>query len=53
MELRATVSLGQLWAHNGKQREARQMLAKIYRWFTEAHATADLREAQELLDQWS
>jgi adenylate cyclase len=53
LELRATVSLGRLWALTGKQRQARQLLTKICDWFTEAHSTADLREARDLLGRWS
>ena len=33
----------------GKQDEARPMLAEIYGWFTEGFDTADLREAKALL----
>jgi adenylate cyclase len=53
LELRAAVSLGSLWARAGKQRQAKQLLSKIYGWFTEAQSTVDLREAQDLLRQWS
>ena len=52
LELHATVSLSRLWAHTGKQRQAQQLLTKICGWFTEAHSTADLREARDLLGQW-
>jgi DNA-binding winged helix-turn-helix (wHTH) protein len=38
--LRATMSLARLWHQQGKQTEARQMLAKIYDWFTEGFDTA-------------
>jgi hypothetical protein len=31
--------------------EARQMLAKIYGWFTEGFDTADLKAAKALLDE--
>jgi hypothetical protein len=50
-ELRATVSLARLWQQQGKIAEARQMLAKIYNWFTEGFDTTDLREAKVLLDE--
>jgi len=53
LELRATTSLARLWQQQGKQRKARQLLAKIYGWFTEGFDTADLREAKELLDELS
>src|SRR5262249_2226607 len=35
LELRATVSLARLWQRQGKKKQARRMLAKIYDWFTE------------------
>ena len=43
-ELRATTSLG-------KREEARQLLAKIYEWFTEGFDTTDLKNARTLLDE--
>jgi hypothetical protein len=49
-ELRATTSLTRLWQQQGKQAEARQMLADVYNWFTEGFDTKDLQEAKELLE---
>jgi predicted ATPase len=49
LELRAVISLSRLWQRQGKQTEARKMLAEIYGWFTEGFDTADLREAKALL----
>jgi predicted ATPase len=49
-ELRAAVSLSQLWQQQGKYIEARELLAPIYGWFTEGFDTADLREARALLE---
>jgi predicted ATPase len=49
-ELRATVSLARLWQSQGKTKEAYQMLAEIYGWFTEGFDTPDLVEARELLE---
>lgn len=49
LELRATMSLARLWQRQGKREKARQMLARIYGWFTEGFDTADLQEAQQLL----
>jgi predicted ATPase len=49
-ELRATVSLARLWQQQGKKKEARQMLAEIYGWFTEGFDTKDLQEAKALLE---
>jgi predicted ATPase len=50
-ELRASTSLARLWQQQGKQREAHQMLAEIYGWFTEGFDTKDLQEAKALLDE--
>jgi predicted ATPase len=49
--LRATVSLSRLWQKQGKKREARQVLAEIYNWFTEGFKTVDLKEAKALLKE--
>ena len=51
LELRATVSLARLWQRQGRQREAHEMLAEIYGWFTEGFDTVDLQEAKALLDE--
>jgi len=40
-----------LWQQQGKQAEARALLAPVYGWFTEGFATADLQEAKALLDE--
>ncbi len=52
-ELRAVMSLSRLWRKQGKKKEARQMLAEIYGWFTEGFDTKDLQEAKALLDMLS
>jgi predicted ATPase/DNA-binding winged helix-turn-helix (wHTH) protein/class 3 adenylate cyclase len=49
LELRAAMSLSRLWQQQGKQAEARTLLAPIYGWFTEGFDTADLQEAKALL----
>jgi predicted ATPase len=49
-ELRAAVSLTQLRRDQGRQAEARDLLAPIYAWFTEGFGTPDLKEAKALLD---
>jgi predicted ATPase len=51
LELRAAMSLSRLWQQQGKQAEARELLASVYGWFTEGFDTADLQEARVLLDQ--
>jgi predicted ATPase len=53
LELRAAMSLGRLWQHQGKTAQARQLLAEVYAWFTEGFDTVDLKEAKALLAQWA
>jgi predicted ATPase/class 3 adenylate cyclase len=50
-ELRAATSLARLWQQQGRRAEARQLLAKIYNWFTEGFDTRDLQEAKALLEE--
>ena len=50
LELRAAVSLADLWIGDGKRRQARELLAPIYDWFTEGFDTSDLGEAKSLLE---
>lgn len=49
LELRAAMSLGRLWAQQGKDKEAHALLTEIYHWFTEGFDTPDLQEAKALL----
>ena len=51
LELRAALSLSRLWQQQGQRAEAHAFLAPIYGWFTEGFDTADLREAQVLLEK--
>jgi predicted ATPase len=53
LELRAAMSLSRLWQQQGKQAEARALLAPVYGWFTEGFDTADLQEAKMLLEALS
>jgi class 3 adenylate cyclase/predicted ATPase len=53
LELRAVMSLSRLWQQQGKQDEARQLLAEIYGWFTEGFDTKDLQDAKALLEELS
>jgi predicted ATPase len=53
LELRAAMSLGRLWQQQGKRAEAYALLAPVYSWFTEGFDTADLQEANALLDELS
>jgi len=50
LELRAAISLAQLWKAQGRRKPARSMLAKIYDWFTEGFDTRDMRAAKSLLE---
>jgi predicted ATPase len=51
LELRAAMSLSQLWQQQGKRTEAYELLASVYGWFTEGFDTADLQEAKVLLQE--
>ena len=50
-ELRASTSLARLWAEHGKRHQAHDLLAPVYGWFTEGFDTADLKDAEALLDE--
>jgi tetratricopeptide (TPR) repeat protein len=50
-ELRAATSFARLWGEQGRRRQARELLAPVYGWFSEGFDTADLKEAKALLDQ--
>jgi predicted ATPase len=43
------MSLARLQAGRGKRREAYDLLAPVYGWFTEGFDTRDLKEAKALL----
>jgi predicted ATPase len=51
LELRAAMSLTRLYQKQGRQAEARPLLAECFDWFTEGFDTPDLQEAKVLLDQ--
>jgi predicted ATPase len=51
-ELRTATSYAGLMRDQGRIGEARDLLAPVYRWFTEGFATKDLREAKALLDEF-
>jgi class 3 adenylate cyclase/tetratricopeptide (TPR) repeat protein len=53
LELRAAISLSRLWQRQGKDTEARALLAPIYGWFTEGFDTPDLQETKALLETLS
>jgi predicted ATPase len=50
-ELRAAMSLSRLWHRQGKWAAAHALLAPVYGWFTEGSDTADLQEANALLEE--
>ena len=43
--------LARLWRDQGKVRQARELLAPVYGWFTEGFDTRDLKEAKVLLEE--
>ena len=48
-ELRASVARARLRARRGERRQAREILAPIYDWFSEGLETRDFEEARTLL----
>ena len=46
-----TMSMARLWRDQGKVRQARELLAPVYGWFTEGFDTRDLKEAKAVLDE--
>ena len=50
-ELRAATSMARLLRGQGKRKEARDLLAPIYGWFTEGFDTLDLKKAKTLLNE--
>jgi class 3 adenylate cyclase/predicted ATPase len=52
-ELRAAVTLAKLGRDQGRRSDAHDLLAPVYRWFTEGFDTQDLKGAKALLDELS
>jgi predicted ATPase len=50
-ELRTATSYARLMRDQGRAREARDLLAPIYAWFTEGFETKDLKDAKALLQE--
>jgi predicted ATPase len=50
-ELRAAIGLARLGRDHGKPQQARELLARVYGWFTEGFDTRDLKEAKALLEE--
>ena len=44
------MSLSRLWKRQGRRKEAYELLAEVYDWFTEGFDPADLRDAKALLE---
>jgi predicted ATPase len=49
LELRAAMSLSRMWQQQNKRKQARELLASVYEWFTEGFDMADLKAAKALL----
>ena len=47
------MNLSRLWQKQGKNAEAKNLLAEVYGWFTEGFDTANLKTAKALLDEVS
>jgi predicted ATPase len=50
---RAAMSMARLWRDHDKRKEAQELLAPVYGWFTEGSDTLDLKEVKALLDELS
>ena len=50
-KLKRISSAHSLSRDQGKVRQARELLAPVYGWFTEGFDTRDLKEAKALLDE--
>ena len=50
-ELRTSTSLAKLWQSQGKRKEAHDLLAPVYNWFTEGFDTKDLNDAKSLCEE--
>ena len=48
LELRAATSLAELWKRQGRGEEARDLIERVYAWFTEGADTQDLKRAQDV-----
>jgi predicted ATPase len=48
-ELRVAMTLARLWSRGGRAKEGRDLLAGIYRTFTEGFDTSDLIRARNMM----
>ncbi len=51
LELRAVISLTQLWLQQRRMAEAHHMLSEIHAWFTEGFDMRDLQATKALLEK--
>jgi hypothetical protein len=51
LELRLAAWIAGMWRDVGMPQQAHDLLAPVYRWFTEGLDTPDLKEAKALLDE--
>ena len=49
-ELRTAMDMARLWRDQGKRRQAHDLLAPVYGWFSEGFDTLDLKRARTLLE---
>ena len=47
----AAISVARLYRDQGRPRQARELLAPVYSWFTEGFDTLDLKEVKALLEE--
>ncbi len=45
--------MARLWRDQGKRKQARELLAPVYGWFTEGFDSLDLKEAKAFLEELS
>lgn len=53
LELRATVSLANLWLKQNRPAKGRNTLQSIFHWFSEGFDTVDLKVARQLIHELS
>jgi predicted ATPase len=51
IELNAGIRLARLWQADGRARDASELLAPVYGWFTEGFDNPVLRDAKALLEE--
>jgi len=49
LELRAAISIGELWIQQGKQQEASNLIGSIVSWFKQGSESKDLKKAAALI----